>query len=420
MWNLPNAKEKIIETINHVRVSKRKRPSMQEIFQTINEPPSDNDGHFETMDISLFKEAIASLEEHDKIINRGTEGKDSYFIVEEKKTDPNIFTLEEVSGESEKFITDKLLKVIDSRIKLEVKVELIRLQKESNSLLYNEGMLLKPPNLNEVHQNELIENLKSEIEFLRKELLSKSEIIKMLIDDNSIKSNANDSIATASKKLDIASNKNLLNQKKIKPSVVTRNTFDALSEENTSDVVHSNDESFQSVTHKKHITKRNITILGDSIIKDMKSFKMKQGLTSKEKVFIKSFPGATNECMVDYIKPTLKHNPDVIIVHSGTNDLRSTEKSAGDIANEIIKLAKSIKSDNNEIIVSGLVGRNDPLNDKGNDVNNLLKVMCTENTLLYCDNTNVSRKHHLNTSGLHLNAKGTTTLANNYLRCLNY
>ena len=146
---------------------------------------------------------------------------------------------------------------------------------------------------------------------------------------------------------------------------------------------------------------------------------MKQGLTTKDKVYIKSFSGATNECMVDYIKPTLKYDPDVIILHCGTNDLKSDIKNAEDIANDVMNLAKNMKYDNKEIIISGLVCRNDSLPDKGSDVNNLFKAKCNEVSLLFCDNCNVSRNHS-NASGLHLNAKGTFTLANNFLRYLNY
>ena len=34
---------------------------------------------------------------------------------------------------------------------------------------------------------------------------------------------------------------------------------------------------------------------------------MRQGLSANERVSIKSFPGARNECMSDYIKPSLKY-----------------------------------------------------------------------------------------------------------------
>ena len=48
--------------------------------------------------------------------------------------------------------------------------------------------------------------------------------------------------------------------------------------------------------------------------------------------------------MSHYIKPSLKYTPDVVILHCGTNDLR-TEKSADIIASEIITLANEMKND---------------------------------------------------------------------------
>ena len=116
--------------------------------------------------------------------------------------------------------------------------------------------------------------------------------------------------------------------------------------------------------------------------------------------------------MSDYIKPSLKYTPDVIILHCGTNDLR-TEKKAEEIENEVINLAKEMKKEDNEIIISGIIARNDSLNVKGSEVNGLLKETYNDNSILYCDNPNIS-KYNLNASGLHLNAQGTTTLANNF------
>ena len=107
------------------------------------------------------------------------------------------------------------------------------------------------------------------------------------------------------------------------------------------------------VTYSKNNSKRSISILGGAIIKDMKSYKMEQCLSSKDKCYIKSFSGTTTECMTDYVQPSLKYNPDVIILNWGSNNVRSTDDSAEDIANNVINLAKSMKSENNKVIVSG-------------------------------------------------------------------
>ena len=73
--------------------------------------------------------------------------------------------------------------------------------------------------------------------------------------------------------------------------------------------------------------------------------------------------------MSDYAKPTMKHEPDFVILHTGTNDLKSAN-SPEVISDEIIKLALNLKTDNNDIAISGILPRNDDLNTKGQEMNN--------------------------------------------------
>ena len=54
------------------------------------------------------------------------------------------------------------------------------------------------------------------------------------------------------------------------------------------------------------------------------------------------FSGATTACMESYIKPTLQRNTDKVILHIGTNDLRSKKESL-EFASSIIDLAKTCK-----------------------------------------------------------------------------
>ena len=56
------------------------------------------------------------------------------------------------------------------------------------------------------------------------------------------------------------------------------------------------------------------------------------------KVYVKDFPGARARCMQDYVRPTLRENPDHIIIHIGTNDLASNTP-AEKVAESIIDLA---------------------------------------------------------------------------------
>ena len=63
--------------------------------------------------------------------------------------------------------------------------------------------------------------------------------------------------------------------------------------------------------------------------------------------------------------------------------------------------------------MSGLTVRNDRLNGKRKNVNNLLKRRCDEEKICFVDNTNIN-VGMLNNSGLYLNERGTTRLVNNF------
>ena len=59
------------------------------------------------------------------------------------------------------------------------------------------------------------------------------------------------------------------------------------------------------------------------------------------KVYVKDFPGARVRCMQDYIRPTLKENPDHIVIHVGTNNL-ALNTPAEKVAESIIDLASTL------------------------------------------------------------------------------
>ena len=71
--------------------------------------------------------------------------------------------------------------------------------------------------------------------------------------------------------------------------------------------------------------------------------------------------------MNEYVTPSMKHKLDVMVSHLGTNDL-GTKKTPADIVEEIVNLADRLKTPENEIIISGLIMRNDSLSDKGKHI----------------------------------------------------
>ena len=58
------------------------------------------------------------------------------------------------------------------------------------------------------------------------------------------------------------------------------------------------------------------------MLKHLNDWEMsKKKVQSECKIFVKHFSGATTNCMEDYIKPSLRKDPNRIILHVGTNDL---------------------------------------------------------------------------------------------------
>ena len=164
---------------------------------------------------------------------------------------------------------------------------------------------------------------------------------------------------------------------------------------------------------------QKVTIIGDSIIKQIKANKLRKNLSGKEKVFVKSFPGATVSHMHHYVKPSMEFDPNLVIIHVGTNELRSAN-DPNQIANGIINLATGVKRENNEVILSSIITRADKFKDKADAVNKHLKQLCNQNSLEFIDNSNILQGSHISHDGLHLNFKGTLALSNNFCRAISY
>ena len=109
--------------------------------------------------------------------------------------------------------------------------------------------------------------------------------------------------------------------------------------------------------------KKTVVIVGDSIVRHVPSCSLNQSLKEYFSI-VKSFPGATTQDMKDYIKPAIARKPGMVILHTGTHDLKSN-KNPSDIANEIIHLAKKKKISGAEVSLSSLIPRGDRLSEKG-------------------------------------------------------
>ena len=73
----------------------------------------------------------------------------------------------------------------------------------------------------------------------------------------------------------------------------------------------------------------------------------------------------------------------------------------------------SIKNEKTNVLMYGITVQNDRVNDKGKNVNSLLKRKCGDEKICLVDNTKVPVSM-LKNSGLHLNERRTTHLVNNF------
>lgn len=302
----------------------------------------------------------------------------------------------------------------------------------------------------ENHQARFIKHLENEVYFLREELQNKNRIIEVLLNDVKTLDSVNNKLRNftniPSQKLstnfnNVFTDKNdqafkipkrtskqkdpLVNTSEIKLnnrySLLNHNEIDVINDDNdctlNDNIEHISTQKYvNNITSRKKKSKRPkqikkvVTILGDSIIKEIQG----HNLTSDEhKVIVKPFLGARTSCMHHHVQPTLKQNPDVIILHCGTNDLKS-EKDSEQIATEIIDLALHITSNHDtSLMISSLVVRGDKFHDKATQVNEFLSKKCGERNMGFINNDNLT-KSHLNRSRLHLNRKGSQLLERNF------
>ena len=138
------------------------------------------------------------------------------------------------------------------------------------------------------------------------------------------------------------------------------------------------------------------------------------GTSKKDQVQVKADAGPTTNDIIDYIKPTIRQKPDIVIVHSGTNDLTKDVNTM----NRVRKVVAAVKEIDTEgkikLSFSGIVTRGD-LNKEEDIVStsNRLEKYCKGNEFFFVDNSNIDASC-LNKSKLHLNRKGTSYLANNF------
>ena len=160
---------------------------------------------------------------------------------------------------------------------------------------------------------------------------------------------------------------------------------------------------------------KKIYILGDSMVKHVEGWQLSK--STNQKVYERSFTGAKVKCMKDYVKPCIQENdPDRVIMHVGTNEMNS-ELPPERIAK--IDVAKNVKTDTRSVSISGIIPRNDNVNNKVMEVNKEQAKMCKRENFQFLEHSNINPKAHLNKSKVHLNRNSYIKLGKNFANFIN-
>ena len=296
-----------------------------------------------------------------------------------------------------------------------------------------------------VNSERLIKQLQEDITFLREQLKNKDEVIHSLLQQLAKRENVvvecnNVSSHETSDKIhcSLLSNHNKVQQNttheellldtsiivnetdNVNPATENRNLTAKTGNGHQQNRKNNSEEEKDKKPNKELKKGKSVAISGGSMVKHLNGWEMSKKIKNC-KVYVRSFPGAKVQCMEDYKKPSIRDKPDHFIIHVGTNDLNS-EVSPKSIAESIVDLAMSLKTESNDVSVSNIILRTDNslLNQKGCEVDSHLKVLCEERNLYLIDNTKKFRSHHLNKGKLHLNRKGSKLLNDKFIGQLSH
>ena len=155
-----------------------------------------------------------------------------------------------------------------------------------------------------------------------------------------------------------------------------------------------------------------VEIIGDSILNNIAT----HGISRKVNVAVSNHSGATSEDIIDKIKPIIKKKPDLIIIHIGTNDLTKKVDTIPNLQSIINRIKK--KSAATNLVISSILRRDHPdIEEKVIARNKDIEKLCDENLIRYLNNNNIN-EGCLAKGKLHLNKKGNSYLANNFMRII--
>ena len=118
------------------------------------------------------------------------------------------------------------------------------------------------------------------------------------------------------------------------------------------------------------------------------------------------------------VSPDLEKKLDLVILHTGTNDLKSVS-SPEEIANEIISLALSMNNRATRLQFRGFFLEEIGSPKKAKYVKECLEIKCEGHNIDFISHKNINTRSHLNQDRLHPNRKGQYMMGNNFSTFIN-
>ena len=134
-------------------------------------------------------------------------------------------------------------------------------------------------------------------------------------------------------------------------------------------------------------------------------------------VKIRCHPGATIDYIIVYVRPTARKKPDMIIIHTGTNDIQKKVNTFQKVR-KVITTIKEIDVNNEiQITFSSVIHHDDQDEEEVKEINRKLKNLCKGKVIKFINNNNNNNTDGscLNRSKLHLNKGGTALLEKRFL-----
>ena len=127
-------------------------------------------------------------------------------------------------------------------------------------------------------------------------------------------------------------------------------------------------------------------------------------------VKVRSHPQATTDNFINYVQLTFRKNPNLIIIHTGTNDIQNNVNTLQKISKIISSVKEYDTDDNIKVALSSINHQSEhDFQDYVNGTNRKLENLCKGKGVVFINNSNIDSTC-LNRSKLHLNISRTSPL----------